>query len=149
MKVFAALIILPEHIYQKIRQHIVIPRHRISHIKKLRKDHEIDRDIFFSRRQDLMPCKLVQKKQFSLAEHHFLAANDIGKLSLTDIKHLDKVMAVRRKMHEPRMCPDRDQLALAEHLGTVHGKILTRGVQILIYLRDSVQDPLFFLCDFS
>ena len=33
-----------------------------------------------------MPCKLVQKKQFALAEHHFLAANDIG-LSLTDIKH--------------------------------------------------------------
>ena len=70
-------------------------------------------------------------------------------MAQTDIKHLDKVMAVRRKMHEPRMCPDRDQLALAEHLGTVHGKILTRGVQILIYLRDSVQDPLFFLCDFS
>ena len=96
-----------------------------------------------------MPCKLVQKKQFSLTEHHFLAANDIGKLSLTDVKHLDKVMAVRWKMHKPRMGPDRDQLSLTQHLGAVHRKVLPGSIKIPVHLRDSVQDPLFFLCDFS
>ena len=96
-----------------------------------------------------MPRKLIQKEQFSLLYHNFLPANNIDKSSLADIKHLDKIVPVRRKMYKPCVCTHRDQLALAEHLGAVHGKILTGCVEILIYLCHPVQNALFFFCDFS
>ena len=104
----------------------------------------------FSRRKDLMSGKLVQKKQFSLSDHYFPAAYDIGQLSLTDIKHLDKIMSVRTE--NGQICvwvrtaislPSLSILALS----TV--KSLTGCIKILVHLCYTIQDSLLFFCYFS
>ena len=78
VKIFATFLILTQNIYQKIRQHIVIASHGISYIKKLRQHHEIDGNIILSRFQDLMLCKLVEKKQLAFIHHDFFSIDDIG-----------------------------------------------------------------------
>ena len=146
MKVFTTLLILTQHIHKKIRKDIVISRHRICHIKKLRKNHKIDCNVFLSRRKDLMSCILIQEKKFPLPYHDFPAADDIGQLSLTDIKHLDKIMPVCRKMNKTSVRTHGDQFTFVQHLRTVYNEILTGCIKVFIHLRHTIQYLLFFFC---
>ena len=146
MQIFSTLFILAQHINQEICKDIIIPRHRIGHIKKLWKDHKVDCNIFFPRRQNLMSRILVQKQQFACMDHDFFTTYNICKLSLADIKHLNIIMPVRWKMHKSCMGTYSDQFALTEHFRTVHREILPRCIKVLIYLCNPIQDSLFFFC---
>ena len=149
MKIFPTLFILTQDIHQKICQHIVISRHGIGHIKKLRQHHKIDRNIILPRFQNLMLRKLIKKKQLTFVNYDFFSINDISQRSLTHIQHFHKIMPVRRKIHKTGVCTHSDQPAFFQHLTAVHGKVPTGCVEISIHLCFSIQDFSLFLCDLS
>ena len=149
MKIFPTLFILSQDIHQKICQHIVIARHGIGHIKKLRQHHKIDRNIILPRFQNLMLRKLIEKKQLAFVNYDFFSVNDISQRSLTHIQHFHKIMPVSRKIHKTGVCTHSDQPAFFQHFTAVHSKVPTGCVEISIPLCFSIQDFSLFLCDLS
>lgn len=56
--------------------------------------------------------------------------DDCGQLALYHIEHLDIVMGVGRKIGEPGMEADIDQLSLGKEFLTVHDKLISRCIKI-------------------
>ena len=79
-------------------------------------------------------------------DHDFFATYNICKLSLADIKHLDKIMPVCRKMDKTSVRTHGDQFTFVQHLRTVYNEILTGCIKVFIHLRHTIQYLLFFIC---
>lgn len=64
-----------------------ISNHLESCIKEFWQHNEVDSDIFFPGRQNLMGNILVQEKNFPCGNRHPLLPNDMGHFTLAHIKH--------------------------------------------------------------
>ena len=142
------LIFTTERPHQKLLQHIVLFfHHGKRHIKKFRKNDKINCNIFFSRRQYLLHCVLIEEQQVTLLKNHPVSIHNMRGSPLAHIDHFHIIMPVFWEIYKTGVRSDLDQLPLFQKLLTVHDQFLLLRIKVLVDSLSSVQYHLFFFRD--
>ena len=122
-------------------QSVPLPQHPQRHVKELRQQNQVHRQIPLPRRLDLLHRAGAHHQYLARVQLHPLAVDVVHGLALRHVHHLHIVVPVGRKADEPRVRPQHDVAPRPQQLAAVHGGRRALHVQLPLDLRLARQNP--------